>query len=36
MGGHSDGRPNLREHWESIYAKRPSDEVSWFEPAPET
>ena len=36
MGGQSDGRPNLREHWESIYAERPSDEVSWFEPTPET
>ncbi len=36
MSGSTDGRKDLREHWESIYAKRPSDEVSWFEPTPET
>ena len=32
----SDGRPNLRDHWESIYARRSPDEVSWFEPSPGT
>ena len=36
MSEPSDERPNLREHWESLYAKRPPDEVSWFEPSPGT
>jgi hypothetical protein len=30
------GKTDLREHWESIYTRRPPDEVSWFEPTPET
>jgi len=36
MSEPSGGRENLREHWESIYAKRAPDDVSWFEPTPET
>jgi len=36
MSESSGGRPSLREHWESIYAKRPPDEVSWFESSPGT
>jgi len=27
---------DLREHWESLYSKRAPDDVSWFEPTPET
>ena len=36
MSGSPGGKMNLREHWESIYGKRALDDVSWFEPTPET
>jgi hypothetical protein len=25
---------NPRDHWQRIYTTKPSDEVSWFQPAP--
>ena len=36
MSEAGSGGKDLREHWESIYARRPADEVSWFEPTPGT
>jgi hypothetical protein len=36
MSGSGGAQMDLREHWESVYARRPSHEVSWFEPTPNT
>ena len=36
MSGSPGARPDLHEHWESIYCKREPNDVSWFEPTPET
>jgi hypothetical protein len=36
MSASPDGPTDLRQHWESIYRKRALDDVSWFEPTPET
>jgi hypothetical protein len=36
MSESTGGAKDPRRHWEALYAKRAPDEVSWFEPSPET